>query len=141
MGKKLIYLVIIVYMLAFSGITWAKLFNPAVENPSFEATDLMSGTPWVNYCENWIISSENSAYLENGSYNMPAADGFNTLKMWTAVYVWQQIGTWDANVDYEVSMFVGRDDSGSALEVGLWAGGNRARSRARSRARDELGAG
>ena len=69
MGKKLIYLVIL-HILVFGGLAWAGLFEPAVENPSFEATDLMSGTPWVDYCENWIISSQGSAYLENGSYDM-----------------------------------------------------------------------
>jgi hypothetical protein len=44
--------------------------------------------------------------------------------MWNPVYVWQQIGTWDPDVDYEVSMFVGKIFSDSALQVEFWAGGN-----------------
>jgi hypothetical protein len=123
MCKKLITLAILVCVMGFGGMARAGLFDPPIENPSFETTDLTSGTAWVDYCENWIISSQGSAYLENGSW-YPAADGINTLKMWTPVAVWQQIGTWDQNIDYEISMYVGRSDAASALQVELWVGGN-----------------
>jgi len=126
MCKKFICLVIPVCMLCFGGLAQAALLDPPIENPSFEATDLGPGGTgsWVDYAENWIINSQGSCYLEDGSWEIVAPDGVATLKMWNAAAIWQQIGTWDRNTDYEISLWVGRGYDDSAVQVELWAGGN-----------------
>ena len=113
-------------MLCFGGFARAALFDPPIENPSFEATDLGPGGTgqWVDYAENWIINSQGNCYLEDGYWEIVAPDGVATLKMWNSAAIWQQIGTWDRNTDYEISLWVGRGYDDSAVQVELWAGGN-----------------
>ncbi|MBN2180645.1 MAG: discoidin domain-containing protein [Sedimentisphaerales bacterium] len=126
MYKKIIILAIPVCMLCFCSLAGAQLFDPPVENPSFEATDLGPGGTgqWVDYAENWIINYQGNCYLEDGSWEIVAPDGIATLKMWSGAAIWQQIGTWNRNTDYEISLWVGRGHNSSAFQVELWAGGN-----------------
>ncbi len=124
MCRRLTYAALIVLALTGTHVARAGLFEPPVTNPSFEqaAMDQGGGT-WSYNADDWIMNSQGSAYLENGSW-FPASDGTNVFKLWSGAYLWQQIGTWDANRDYEISMWVGRSDNSSVLEISLWAGGN-----------------
>ncbi len=126
MSKKSVYLVIVVFVLAFGSVAHAELFEPPLKNPSFEATDLgASGTgQWVDYAEEWIINSQGNCYLEDGSWEIVAPDGVATLKMWGGAAIWQQIGAWKPNTDYEISLWVGRGYDTGGVVVELWAGGN-----------------
>jgi len=125
MCKRSIESVVLALAMTVGGVAQAELFKPPVANPSFESTSLGAGGggQWVDYAEGWIIDSQGSAYLEDGSW-LPTPDGINVLKVWYGAYIWQQIGTWDQNTGYEISMWVGRSDASSALRVELWAGGN-----------------
>ena len=122
----LIFLISFVLVMAIGSVAQAGLFEPPIKNPSFEATDLGTGGTgqWVDYAEEWIIGNQGDCYLEDGSWEITAPDGVATLKMWSGAVIWQQIGTWDQNTDYEISIWVGRGHSSSALQVELWAGGN-----------------
>jgi hypothetical protein len=126
MYKKLIFIIIAAFILNLCSPVWAQLFDPAVENPSFEATDLGPGgtSQWVDYAEEWIINNQGNCYLEDGSWEIVAPDGVATLKMWSGAAIWQQIGTWNRNTDYEISLWIGRGHDSSAFQVELWAGGN-----------------
>ncbi|MHC4565427.1 MAG: hypothetical protein ACYTE3_06665, partial [Planctomycetota bacterium] len=126
MSRKVICFVILVCILGFGVIAQADLFDPPINNPSFEATDLGAGGggQWVDYAEEWIINGQGNCYLEDGSWEIVAPDGVATLKMWSGAAIWQQIGTWNPNTDYLVGLWAGRGDETSACQVELWAGGN-----------------
>jgi len=124
MYRKAIYLVVLVCVLGFGMTAQAQLFDPPLNNPSFEATDLGAAGGWVDYAEEWIISAQGDCYLENGSWQIPAPDGGGTLKMWGGAGLWQQIGSWTPSTEYEISLFVGRGFETSEVQVELWAGGN-----------------
>ena len=105
----------------------ADILQPALAdnltvNPSFESPDLGPGGTgqWADYVDNWII---NGCYLEDGSWFV-APDGVASLKMWSGAAIWQQIGNVSPNTDYEISLFIGRADDTSAVQVELWAGGD-----------------
>ena len=125
MCKRSIWPRVLVLAITVGGVARAELFKPPVANPSFESTSLGAGGggQWVDYAEGWIIDSQGSIYLEDGSW-LPTPDGINVLKVWSEAYIWQQIGTWDQNTEYEIGMWVGRSDASSALRVELWAGGD-----------------
>ncbi|MBN1361859.1 MAG: hypothetical protein JW993_14780 [Sedimentisphaerales bacterium] len=125
MCRRLAYLAFLVLAVTVSNVAQAELFEPPLKNPSFELPDMGPGGTgqWAYNADDWIMNSQGQAYLEDGSW-FPAPDGSNVFKLWSGAYLWQQIGTWDANRDYEISMWVGRSDSSSVLEISLWAGGN-----------------
>jgi len=121
MCRKSIYSVIFVFVLAIGSVAQAGLFDPPIEEPSFESPVL---TGWDYYSDGWILGSRESAYLENGSWEIVASDGINVWKLWSNANLWQQIGTWDPDTDYAISLWVGRGHDESTLRVELWAGGN-----------------
>jgi hypothetical protein len=96
-----------------------------IVNPSFESPDLGPGNTgqWADYVDGWVINGAGWAYLEDGTW-FPTPDGINILKLWNGAYIWQQIGTVSPNTDYEISIWIGRGDESSALQVELWAGGD-----------------
>jgi hypothetical protein len=118
----------IVLMLMTGGVIQAGLFNPPLKNPSFESPSLGAGhtSRWSASIDNWIINTSGNIYLEDGSW-FPTPDKINVPKIWDGGYLWQQIGTWDQNVNYVVTMWVGRSDASSAVQVDLYAGGNPSR--------------
>ena len=127
MYRRVICFVILVSMPGFGITAQAQLFDPPINNPSFEATDLGAGGTgqWVDYAEEWIINSQGNCYLEDGSWEIVAPDGVATLKMWSGAAIWQQIGNVSPNTDYEISMFIGKGyDDTCAVQVELWAGGD-----------------
>ena len=120
MCRKLVYLVIVVFVLALGSVAQAGLSDPPLQNPSFESPVL---TGWDYYADVWTLGGRGSAYLENGGW-FPSSDGINVWKLWSGANVWQQIGTWDPGIDYAVSLWVGRSHDESTLSVELWAGGD-----------------
>ena len=126
MYSKVTCFVILVCVLAFGSAAQAQLLAPPINNPSFEATDLGAGGTgqWVDYAEEWIINAQGNCYLEDGSWQIVAPDGVATLKMWNGAAIWQQIGSWTPNTDYEIGLWVGRGLDTSDIQVELWAGGS-----------------
>jgi hypothetical protein len=126
MFRKGICLAILIGILGFGVTAQAQLLIPPITNPGFEATDLGAGGTgqWVDYAEDWIINAQGNCYLEDGSWQIVAAEGVATLKMWDGAAIWQQIGTWTPNTDYEIGLWVGRGLDTSAVLVELWAGGS-----------------
>ena len=121
MSKKSVYLVIVVFVLAFRSVAQAGLFDPPLKNPSFESPDLNGGWDW--YADDWILNWEAWGYLESGG-QFAASDGINVWRMPGDGNIWQQIGTWDPGIDYVISLWVGRSQDESTLRVELLAGGN-----------------
>jgi hypothetical protein len=117
---------IMLYGKAPAVVTQPDLEENLTVNPSFESPDLGPGGTgqWANNVDNWIISTQGSSYLEDGSWEIVAPDGAATLKMWNGAAIWQQIGNVSPNTDYEISLFVGRGYDTSAVQVELWAGGD-----------------
>ena len=97
-----------------------------VENASFESPDLGPGGTgqWADHVDTWIINAQGNAYLEDGTWQIVAPDGVNTLKMWNGAAIWQQIGSVRPNTDYDISLFVGRGYDTGGVQVELWAGGD-----------------
>jgi len=126
MNRKVACFLMLVYVLCLGSIARAQLLAPPINNPSFEATDLGAGGTgqWVDYAEEWVINAQGNCYLEDGTWQIVAPDGVATLKMWNAAAIWQQIGVWTPNTDYEVALWVGRGLETSDIEVELWAGGS-----------------
>lgn len=126
MHSKVIYPALFICMLGLACAAQAQLLVPPIDNPSFEATDLGAGGAgqWVDYAEQWIINAQGNAYLEDGSWQIVAPDGVATLKLWNGAAIWQQIGDWTPNTDYEVALWVGRGLDTADIQVELWAGGS-----------------
>ncbi|MBW1945987.1 MAG: discoidin domain-containing protein, partial [Deltaproteobacteria bacterium] len=120
MCRKLICLISFVLVLAIGSMAQAGLFDPPLDEPSFESP-VLDG--WGYYSDGWILGSEGSAYIENGAW-FPSSDGINVWKLFSGANLWQQIGTWDPGIDYVISLWVGRALTDSTLSVELWAGGN-----------------
>ncbi len=101
------------------------LFDPAILNPSFESPDLGAGgaNAFEYYADDWVLSIETWGYLEDGTW-FPSADGVNTFKLWASAYLWQQIGTWDEGLPYEITVAVGMWDADTGATISLWAGGD-----------------
>jgi hypothetical protein len=123
MKKSLCFAIVgfVVFVLAFGSVAQAGLFDPPLQNPSFESP-VLDGWDW--YADDWILGSRGTAYLENGSWDIAASDGINVWKLWSGANVWQQIGTWDSGTHYVISLWVGRGHDESTLSVELWAGGD-----------------
>ncbi|MCF7972976.1 MAG: discoidin domain-containing protein [Phycisphaerae bacterium] len=126
MHRKIICSVVLVCLQGFGVTAQAQLFAPPLDNPSFESPDLGAGGTgqWADYVDNWVINAQGNCYLEDGTWEIAAPDGVATLKMWNGAAIWQQIGTWSPNTEYEISLFVGRGLNTSDIQVELWAGGS-----------------
>ncbi|MCP4454832.1 MAG: hypothetical protein GY809_25520 [Planctomycetes bacterium] len=83
MYRNVICVAILACLLSFGTIAQAQLFNPPVDNPSFEVPDLGAGGTgqWANYAEAWIIESRDTCFLEDGTWEIVAPDGVAPLKM------------------------------------------------------------
>ncbi len=116
---------VVMAVLLVAGASQAGLNDPAVLNPSFESPSLGAGGggQWGWNADDWILNSEGSGYTEDGSW-FPTADGVTTFKMWNGAALWQQIGTWDDGVSYDISVAVGRYDTNTNVTVSLYAGGD-----------------
>jgi hypothetical protein len=80
-------------------IEYSTLGESLTVNPSLESPDFGPGGTgqWADNVDNWIINSQGSSYLEDGSWEIVAPDGVATLKMWNGAAIWQQIGNVSPN--------------------------------------------
>ncbi|NQV33320.1 MAG: discoidin domain-containing protein, partial [Phycisphaeraceae bacterium] len=126
MSRTVLCFAILVCLLGFGITAQAQLFAPPINNPSFEATSLGTGGTgqWADYAEEWIIRNQGDCYLEDGTWEIAAPDGVATLKMWPDAAIWQQIGTWTPNTDYDIGLWIGKGLTTADVQVELWAGGN-----------------
>ncbi len=126
---KRVLLVITVLLVA--GASQAGLNDPAVVNASFEDIVLLpdvgdwgfdAGAPW---------GETGGSYLENNliTASDPTPYGDNSVRLSWSATVYQEIGTWSPDTEYEVTVWLGEryDALGAPLSswlVGeLWGGG------------------
>lgn len=117
---------IVLVVCCMAASTQGELFSPAITNPSFEDDVLAPGdktleiTDWWNrtsYC--WAAEQRNADFPET-TY------GANWVEFGNLSWVYQQIGTWEADRQLHISLLVG-SISGTdfpGVRVGLWAGGD-----------------
>ncbi len=107
----------------------AGLWDPAIDQPSFEQTF----TGWTNWTDDWFDSDYWGTFLiPEGGVTYPdtpygevlgGVDGTGTM--------WQQVGTWEAGQIYEVSFMAGQRSGGGiqswevsgGIIVALYGGG------------------
>ena len=127
--KKLLLCVVVAGMLLLPIAAQAGLWDPAIEQPSFEGQTF---TGWTNWTDDWFDDSYWGTFLipEGGTYpNTPygevlgGIDGTGTL--------WQQVGTWQASQVYKVTFMAGQRGGGGdqswqgsgGIIVALYGGG------------------
>ena len=118
----------IMAVLAVMSASQAGLFDPPLLNADFEADGVTTG--WANYTTDWYDSDFWGTFLIPGGGVYPAAvDGFTWGGVDGAGTMWQQVGTWDADQTYQISMLLGQhsgrtwDDYTGGLTIALYAGG------------------
>jgi len=105
------------------------LFEPPLKNASFEEPVVKPNGS----------SSDITVWYDSGSYTYtvwadhdpstyPPADGDNWAELGNAKYVYQQIGYWVPNADFNIAVLLG-SKAGAAFrgaKISLWAGGDAA---------------
>lgn len=122
---------VVITVLLVAGASQAGLNDPAVGNASFEDIVLSpdvgewgfdAGAPW---------GETDGSYLENNlqTSSDPTPYGNNSMRIAGGATVYQEIGTWSPDTEYEVTVWLGEryDEFGAPLNswlVGeLWGGG------------------
>jgi len=122
---------VVMAVLLVAGASQAGLNDPAVGNASFEDIVLApdvgdwgfdAGAPW---------GETGGSYLENNlqTSSDPTPYGNNSMRIAGGAAVYQEIGTWSPDTNYEVTLWLGEryDGAGAPLSswvVGeLWGGG------------------
>ncbi len=119
--------IIVVLLMLMAGLCQAGLFEPAVENGSFEDGALTEGEWAYNVGAPW--GEVGFRYLESnvaaGWVGLETPHGNNSVRTGGGGELYIEIGTWDPDTDYIVTLWIGqRDESVSTFIVGeLWAGG------------------
>ena len=115
-----------------TGISRADLFDPAIDNPSFEFPD--TGGGYSHYLDDWFEEDIKGSFCETeqGCSTIPDTPyavqwgglSGGTPESYSRTY--QQIGTWDENVSYEVKLLLGKrlNRAFANVRVALWAGGD-----------------
>lgn len=114
----------LVVLLVLSGAIYAGLMDPAVDNASFEDGALGEGDWDFNVGAPW--GETGGTYLENNAITAsdPTPYGDKSVRIGWSGAVYQEIGTWSADTNYEVTVWIGqRGTAGSWLVGELWGGG------------------
>jgi hypothetical protein len=144
MRKKCLIL-LAVLSLVF-GSAQAGLWEQPLENPSFEDQGIVN--TWSQYVDGWFEESFWGSYVESDDHggipdtpygniwagmNAASSDG-------TGIY--QQVGTWEENVDYTISFILGNRAGWEFGEprIGLWVGGDPGSAVDQSTALSDIGA-
>ena len=104
-----------------------------IDNPSFE-TDDISGSGWAGAITDWYEKGNCGIVLEDGNQYPLTPYGTNWAFLYPGGTIYQQVGTWGANVNCSIDLRVGSEwgphwNSGnpglydSRVNVELWAGG------------------
>ncbi len=110
-----------------AGVSQGGLFDPAVENGSFEDGALTEGDWAFNVGPPW--GEVGFRYLENnvaaGWVGLETPYGEKSVRIGEGGVLYIEIGTWEPDKNYIVTLWIGqRDESLSTFIVGeLWAGG------------------
>ncbi len=131
---RVLYLALIC-VLALVGVVQADLWNPAVDNPSFE-DNVLNPAQWIYEFDGWY---DGSAWIEYATG--AGGDGIPFTPyghQWLGLpgngastgsgYVYQQVGTWQADMTCKVSFLFGKRAGRTPfpVRVSLWVGGNTA---------------
>jgi hypothetical protein len=119
--------VVILLLLVTPG--WAGLFDPAVGNPSFEDVvlpnengewDYFVGEPWGEIGFRYLESNVASGWAGVD----PTPYGNNSVRIGGGGAVYIEIGTWEPETDYDVTIWIAqRGDAPSWIVGELWGGG------------------
>lgn len=114
---------LVIFMLA-TVAAGAGLMDPAISNGSFEDGGLGEGDWDFNVGAPW--GETGGTYLENNAITAsdPTPYGDKSVRIGWSGAVYQEIGTWSADTNYDVTLWIGQRGEASSWVVGeLWAGG------------------
>ena len=114
----------VVFLMAATA--WAGLNDPVLLNPSFEADVLAPATQTSAITDWWNRTSYCWATEETSNLLPLTPYGSNWVQFGNSSWVYQQIGTWEADMTMEVSLLIGSMDTKTfpGLRVSLWVGGD-----------------
>jgi hypothetical protein len=117
--------VIFVVLLSFVGAASGSLWDPPVLNPSFE--NPVTGGAWSQVVDDWFKLSWWGSFVESelggGIPDTPHGDQWGGV---SGEAMFQQIGTYEDNMDVPVSLLLGHRSNNTAgdVTVSIWAGGD-----------------
>ena len=96
MCRRLMCLVLVALALSTSNVAQAKLFEPPLQNPSFELPDLGPGntSQWGYNADDWILNSYQAAYLEDGTWFAEIPEFQGRIPSGTGKHAAQVIAIW-----------------------------------------------
>jgi hypothetical protein len=112
-------------------LVYSALFNPALSNASFEEGILdvgswgwYAGYPWGEIGGVWLETNAQAMWQDSE----PTPYGNNMIRFGNSAAIFQEIGTWSPNTEYEVTVWMaerydGGIPYGSDLVIELWGGG------------------
>lgn len=118
--------------LIFIGATaLGGLFDPAINNPSFEANVIEPGAKIFNFddwhdLDGWVEYATGPA--GNGIPFTPYGNNWTGFLGYAPSLIYQQIGTWSENMGCGVTFLFGKRSGKTPfpMRIALWAGGNAA---------------
>jgi hypothetical protein len=131
MANKKIFLIGMMCLCMLAGAGHAGLNDPAVLNASFEDAEpdqgewaYYAGYPWGEMGGVWLETNVGGAWQGSD----PTPYGNQMLRFGWSASVFQEIGTWSPNTEYEVTVWMaerydGGTPLGSDLVIELWGGG------------------
>lgn len=102
------------------------LFDPELINPSFEDPALASAT-FISGVDDWWDSVDFTYTKDKGISTVPATPyGDNWTELGRGRWIYQQIGTYEENMDLHIRFLLGRPSNQGGLDtrVSLLVGGN-----------------
>ncbi|MCK5001002.1 MAG: hypothetical protein KAS23_15775, partial [Anaerohalosphaera sp.] len=120
------YVTFICIILLMAAGVHAGLNTPSLLNPSFEADTLAAGAKQTAVSDWWNRTQYGGVIEETASGVPETPYGSNWGEMGNQNWFYQQIGTWEANMDIDISFLIGSisGKTFSGLYISLWAGGN-----------------
>jgi hypothetical protein len=121
------YLTVVTTTILLCSVVQAELWDPPLLNPSFEAPILEYGQ-WIPDVNDWY-EADSTAWVEYGTgegSGAPLAVDGNQWGGSSSGYVYQQIGTYDGDTAYNISLALGKKPFRSwiGVRVALWVGGS-----------------
>ncbi|HUV63610.1 MAG TPA: discoidin domain-containing protein, partial [Sedimentisphaerales bacterium] len=101
------------------------LTDPPLVNPSFEDPALDPGTQSTDI-NGWWDAVSYTYTMDGAAAGYPEAHGDNWSELGNGRWIYQQIGTYEHNMDIEISFLLGQKNGNNSvgLTVELFAGGN-----------------
>lgn len=122
--------ILVLFLVMAAGIASAGLWDPPLENPSFENQKLNPGA-WDQMIDSWFKSDYWGSFIERERTTgdipeTPYGENWAGLQWYTTVYMYQQIGTWDGGSEYDIDVFCGQrlGNNFGSIDFVLYVGGN-----------------